>query len=542
MNDLLIEDFIQLISAITGLHIREEDKQHLSKKLHTRIKALKLSAPEEYYQLLKPSSVQSNSLKQTSPPTNRREREWQELTLLLTTGETYFFRDRGQISLLKNRILPELINSKKYEAKRSLRIWSAGCSTGEEVYSLAILIQELIPEWNKWDILILGTDINSQSIEKAKRGIYDSWSFRMVEPKLKQRYFNQHRTAWKVDEQIRSVVKFHPGNLLTDSFPSSTSEIYNMDVIVCRNVFIYFDFQTISVILKKLSNTLNSGGYLIAGHSELLGQNLDQLQAKVFPESVVYQRSKERLLESSVLSLSNSLHKPQDYTNIKSIVVPRTIFHSQHLPVKAILSTNIKAHAPTKNATSDLQTSHSASAITLSLIKNDIIDSPQTILNQAKVFFDDGAYKSVIKELQTIEQDSKHFDVYYLMAQAFANLGDWGQAIECCQQALKIDSSVSPYYLLAHIAEEQGDRKKAKDLFKKIIYLAPSSIAAYLEIGALYASEGDATRARKMRTTALEFLKKLPADSAVEYQGKVVVNELIIHINNILKMDNIAEL
>lgn len=128
------------------------------------------------------------------------------------------------------------------------------------------------------------------------------------------------------------------------------------------------------------------------------------------------------------------------------------------------------------------------------------------------------------------------------MAQAFANLGDWGQAIEYCQQALKIDSSVSPYYLLAHIAEEQGDRTKAKDLFKKIIYLAPSSIAGYLEIGALYASEGDATRARKMRSTALELLKKLPADSAVEYQGQAIANELIIHINNILKSDNITEL
>lgn len=404
MNDLLIEDFIQLISAVTGLHIREEDKQHLRKKLHTRIKALKLSAPEQYYQLLKPSSVQSNSLEQTSPSTNRREREWQELILLLTTGETYFFRDHGQISLLKNRILPELVNSKKYEAKRSLRIWSAGCSTGEEAYSLAILIQELIPEWNKWDILILGTDINSQSIEKAKRGIYDSWSFRMVEPKLKQRYFTQHRTAWKVDEQIRSIVKFEIRNLLNDSFPSSTSEIYNMDVILCRNVFIYFDFQTILVILKKLANTLNSGGYLIAGHSELHGQKLDQLQAKAFPESVVYQRSKERLLKSSVLSLPNSLHKQQDYTNIKSIVAPQTICYSQHSPVKAILPTNVNAQiAPTKNATSDVQTNHCTSAITLSLIKEDIIEPTQTILNQAKAFFDDGAYRSVIKELQAIK-------------------------------------------------------------------------------------------------------------------------------------------
>lgn len=116
------------------------------------MKFLKLPIPEQYYQLLKNSSNQSNSLGAltypagTLPWRNGEGGEWQELTFLLTTGETYFFRDRGQVSLLTNCILPELIASKKAEAKRSLRIWSAGCSTGEEAYSLAILIKELIPD------------------------------------------------------------------------------------------------------------------------------------------------------------------------------------------------------------------------------------------------------------------------------------------------------------------------------------------------------------------------------------------------------------
>lgn len=169
MNNLLIQDFIQLISANTGLHIRQQDQQDLSKKLYTRIKALKLSAPEQYYQLLKISNTHK-SLGTSTHSTDSHwtqaecDREWQELTLLLTIEETYFFRDRRQISLLKNNLLPELINSKITENNRSIRIWSAGCSTGEEVYSLAILINELIPDLSNWNISILGTDINCQSV------------------------------------------------------------------------------------------------------------------------------------------------------------------------------------------------------------------------------------------------------------------------------------------------------------------------------------------------------------------------------------------
>ncbi len=184
------------------------------------------------------------------------------------------------------------------EAKPSLRIWSAGCSTGEEPHSLAILVKELIPDLDKWDILILETDINQESIEKAKRGIYDSWSFRMLKPELQRGYFYQRKKNWEVDEQIRRMVTFRFGNLLKDRFPSPTSEIHNMDIILCRNVFIYFDSKAISVVLEKFHNTLRWGGYLIAGHTELHGQNLGQLQAKVFPESVVYQRNENLHVET----------------------------------------------------------------------------------------------------------------------------------------------------------------------------------------------------------------------------------------------------
>lgn len=507
MNDVLMQRFIQLVSTNIGLHVREQDREILFKKIYARMKLLNLSVPEQYYQLLKTENNNNSSQDTLS------QREWKELTLILTTGETFFFRDQGQITLLKNRILPEVIEYKKqacYEgkAKPSLRIWSAGCSTGEEPYSLAIIVKELIPDWDKWNILILGTDINPESIEKAKRGIYNSWSFRMVKSELQQQYFYQRNTGWEVNEQIRRMVTFQSGNLLKDHFPCHTSSIHSMDIILCRNVFIYFESQTISIVLEKFYNTLRPEGYLIAGHTELHGQNLGQLQAKVFPESVVYQRQEEKQVATRLVA---------------------------QLPISHRLSPLKTLHEQT--ATSPAQTIHSTSASTFPLPKQNRIETTsQAVLRQAETLFQNGAYASAVKEAeQVIKQYPNHFGAYYLMAQAFANLGECEQAVHCCQQALDVDSlSVNPYYLLAHIAEEQGKIEKAKELFKKIIYLAPSSISAFLELGSLYESEGDRTRARKMRNTAFELLKELPPHVNV-HQSETTAGELMFHVKKLLK-------
>ena len=504
MDDGLLQQFIQLISANTGLYIRQQEREALCKKIRARMKLLKLTTPENYYQLLNTADYQSNS---PLVHLGERENEWRELTRLLTIGETYFFRDQGQLTLLKTRILPELIEHKKkvwnakVEAKPSLRLWSAGCSTGEEPYSLAILVKELIPDYAKWDILILGTDINSEVIEQAKQGLYDSWSLRITDPTWQGKYFHQCQTKWQVNEQIRSMVTLRPGNLIKDYFPSYTSGIHDMDIIICRNVFIYFDSNSIAVVLEKFCNTLRLGGYLVAGHTELQGQSLGQLQTKVFAESVVYQRGEGLRVET-----------------------PLAI--SQALPVSDSLSSSRMLHE-------NIAIKESSTTNSSNLVKT----TSETVLSQAEIFFYKSDYTKVIEEAeQVIKQHPQHFAAYSLIAQALANLGESEKAISYCQQALKIDSlSVTPYYLLAHIAEEQGDIEKAKEIFKKIIYLAPSSIPAYLELGSIYEKEGDATKARKVRSTALELLKELPADSFVQPNSEITVGELFLQVKNLLR-------
>ncbi len=523
MNNLLLQSLIELIARHTGLHIREQDRQTLCTKVNTRIQALKLSTPEQYYQLLNTSNHSS-----TETP---GDREWKELTLLLTTGESYFFRDKGQIALLKNRLLPQLIEYKKRShlqqntPKPSLRIWSAGCSTGEEVYSIAVLVQQLIPDLHNWNILILGTDINLESIAKAKRGIYESWSFRMVEPEIVRRYFNPRQQSWEVKETISSMVKFQEGNLIKDNFPQPLFGIHDMDIIICRNVFIYFDVISISTVLDKFYHTLNTAGYLITGHAELHGQNLNKLQTKVFPESLVYQRNKNLPLEKCP---SSTPLLPTSSNAIKLSSLGKQPESNVLLPI----STNINS----------LNTLVKQQEVNISKLKGENSQQLQKTsklpasITTVETLFNRGEYTAAIQEAeQLIKQYPLHFDACYLLAQAWANLGNVEKATFYCEQAIKIDElSIFPYYLLAHIAEEKGDNSKAKKILRKIIYLNPDSINAYLELGDIYQRESDRNKSKKMRITALELLNQLPPHLIVE-PSKNTVSELTEQVNSLLQ-------
>jgi len=202
-------------------------------------------------------------------------------------GETYFFRDQGQSDLLRLRLLPELIERRRNA--KSLRLWSAGCASGEEAYSLAMLVDMLLPEREGWDIFILGSDIDPAALAKARDGRYGQWSFRTAPPTLQQRYFRRTGDQWELDERIRRMVRFRTGDLIAEPFPGG--ELRDMDLILCRNVFIYFDARAVNAVAEKLAATLRDGGYLMTGHTELMGHRIPNLQSRLFVEGVVYRRT-----------------------------------------------------------------------------------------------------------------------------------------------------------------------------------------------------------------------------------------------------------
>ncbi|MBW4609364.1 MAG: protein-glutamate O-methyltransferase CheR [Hassallia sp. WJT32-NPBG1] len=268
----LREAFIRLIAQHTGLEIRERDQADLSEKILVRMKALNISFPEYYYQLLESSSQESYQ-------------EWQNFVILLTNLESYFFRDKEQFHLLRDRIIPDLIKRKQHN--KTIRICSAGCSTGEEPLSIAILLKELIPYPEQWKLMILGVDINQEALKKAKQGIYTPWSLRSIDPEIMQRYFLKFNNQYHLDMEIKQMVKFQYMNLVHNPF-NKENEMIDIDLIICRNVFIYFEASAIAKVLNKFNQILQPSGYLLAGHTELCGQDLSHFETKLFPESLVY--------------------------------------------------------------------------------------------------------------------------------------------------------------------------------------------------------------------------------------------------------------
>lgn len=195
-----------------------------------------------------------------------------ELTLLLnsiSTNLTYFFREPEHFDFLRARALPELIETKASSRDNSLRLWSAGCSSGEEAYSIAITVSEAVYGMKKWQIEIYATDLSTKVLATANAGIYEEEKVHNIPFDLKRRYFQKGSNKWKgyfrVKKGIRDMISFKRLNfmekfLFKDPF----------DVVFCRNVMIYFDNPTKEGLIKKLSQCLSNGGYLLVGHSESL--------------------------------------------------------------------------------------------------------------------------------------------------------------------------------------------------------------------------------------------------------------------------------
>lgn len=208
----------------------------------------------------------------------------------LTIGETYFFRDPKAFEALATQVLPALIEKRRGHEQR-LRLWSAACSTGEEAYSLAILVRQVIPDWQNWRISILGTDINARSLRKAMRGVYGEWSFRDVPPGFRERYFEVTDDGrYSVRPEVRDGVRFAQMNLAQDGFPSLATDTNAMDIVFCRNVLIYFEPSQGATLVGKLRRSLVDDGWLVVSPSEYSQTLFSGFAATNFPGAVLYRK------------------------------------------------------------------------------------------------------------------------------------------------------------------------------------------------------------------------------------------------------------
>jgi chemotaxis protein methyltransferase CheR len=249
-----------LFATRTGLYFGPEARYALERRLRERLLVLKLTTFAEYHHYLRFGLHASQ--------------EWDEALDLLTTNETYFFREERQLRAFQNEILPMLYREAR--ARRRLVVWSAGCATGEETYTIGVLIHGsgLFPRERLgtagergWEVRVYGSDISRRCVAAARRGVYAESSFRATPSDVRRAFFQERPDGWHVSESIRSLCHFGHMNLLDDD----RSRVFGKaDAIFCRNVLIYFDARARKNAIEVLYERLNPGGVLLLGHSESL--------------------------------------------------------------------------------------------------------------------------------------------------------------------------------------------------------------------------------------------------------------------------------
>lgn len=266
----LLRDFVY---QHCGLYFNEDSKYLLEKRLGKRLQVHRQKSFKEYYYLLRYNQ--------------NREQELMEVIDALTTNETYFFREDYQLKTFTQEILPEIRGRKDREGSRKLRIWSAGCSTGEEPYTIAMLLLD-VPWLRDWEIDIIGTDISQRVLNVARKGIYGAPSFRSTDQSYIQRFFSPVEDGkFRIAEQVKKLVTISHLNLFDRP---RVALLGKMDVIFCRNVIIYFDLPAKKKVVESLHERLRPESYLLLGHSESLMNISTAFVLRHFAHDMVYQR------------------------------------------------------------------------------------------------------------------------------------------------------------------------------------------------------------------------------------------------------------
>ena len=278
LNDPLYGRLKAHVVQSTGMAYYADKDAEFSRRLKRRLNAAQVRDCASYLDLLR-HPVQG-------PP------ELDALIAEITIGEPYFFRHPEHFDALRVHVLPDLIARNRH--KRSLRVWDAGCADGPEPYSLSILFKrDLAYHLEGWEVTILGTDINRHSLARAREGAFEEWALRTMPVETREMHFVRREKRWAIAPEYKKGVSFQYHNLVEDPFPSLINNLSSFDLIVCRNVMIYFGLGLMSRILNQFHQCLTVGGWLLVGPSEPNMTSFGSFQAVNAPGVTLYQKPEE---------------------------------------------------------------------------------------------------------------------------------------------------------------------------------------------------------------------------------------------------------
>ncbi|MBU0700496.1 hypothetical protein KKE26_04275 [bacterium] len=437
--DLSEEEFLlfqRYIADNAGLFLDDSKLDTLRTALLARTTALNLKDYREYYRFIN-----------FNP---RGEEEFKELMNLLTVGETYFFRDAKHFEILDKYILPDVIKYKKEMGDNSIRIWSAGCSTGEEPYSIAMFLLGNLTIPSLWDIEILATDVSTKALQKARDGVYTKWSLRAIDRKYTQKYFTTTENRFLLNDEIKKMVKFEYFNLIREPYPLTKMGNY-WDIILCKNVTIYFKVDSTRRVIHDFYQSLRDGGTLFIGMSESLFQISDEFNLIEHDNCFLYKKI-------------TGQEKPTGYK--REIKIPT--------------------------------------------VKKIDVESADTIFNRAKGYFKAKHYDRAIVELgKVIRIKSTHTDARLMLADIYANEERYVEAEDECRKVIELNSLLpAAHCLLGVVLGKQKITTEAIPELKKAIYLDQDLAIAHLHLANLYYDNKDYNHSAREFKNVLRLLEK----------------------------------
>ncbi len=412
----------------------------------------------------------------------------------LTIGESYFFREIVVVSLLRDVIIPEILRRKSETGDGLFRIWSAGCSTGEEVYTMGIIIASLLREDSSMKVQILGTDINPSAIERAERGIYRDWSFRDMNTDLIDAWFiPQEDNRYSVSDRLRSMVEFRQLNLVdVQSYPSA------MDIIMCRNVLMYFTRPVVNDIVEGFRHSLRPDGWLVPSMTETTLINVPGLEGVRFGDMTLFRHQQAEVpvaaskgSEDSVpLDTPPMLDREQGYRSSFEEILPGKIFG--------------------KASSAGIVDQSSAHEYHLSLPSLPSVVDQHSFEELIDSLPEEGVKVPAVSSGYDPAQEAAD------NAKALADAGKLDEALEAAEQAVA-DHKMSPYchFILGTILRELGETQRALQSFDRALYLDPVFIPAHFGIGALYRFLGKRDKAARHLGNALELIEAVPDQDAM---------------------------
>jgi len=483
--------FSRLAHTWFGLYFGERRRADLERGVKQAFAATTCQDLDEYYHLLQDGS--------------RGRMARAQLVNALTVSETHFFRNEAQFDALIGHVLPQIIERRR--ELRTLRIWSAGCASGEEPYSIAMLLRMLLPDVDDWSITILGTDVNTASLDRARRAVYSSWAFRETRAKhLRTRYFQPQGNHYELVPEIRNMVTFARLNLMEDPYPAYETNTTFMDLVLCRNVTIYFSEQVTKKVISSFYESLVDGGWLVVGHSEYALGTYRQFQTRSFDGAILYQRD----ATSSVQPRDWSWWVGQPATPAaKASVKPPAVSAAAPITVPARVPVEVPPEVPAP-------------------VSPAIEEEDQDPIETAQDLLEYGHSERARDLLsKVIAQDPSNAQACALLGQAYANLGQWDDAKRWCQQAIKVDKlSLEAYYTLALVDQHQGELDAALDAMKKVVYIDRSSILGHFGLAGLYHNKQQFPMALKSLDNVYRLLAKRADEETVPGSGGITTVRL----------------